>query len=199
MIPPPPDFMESLPESDITAVDFNDTELTLRLPSGDAPPPPTFIGRSGYVKRGHFETVDLNLGRSGSLPRGEVFANDDDESESQSSSTGKSPAANKVQAIGWRPPVRGFRKKALENCATTTHVKVVVDGAPYLRKVDLDAYCGYQDLLVELKKMFTCFANTNGGSGGERKLLDMMRGIEYVPTSEDKDGDWMLVGDVPFK
>ncbi|KAL7189591.1 hypothetical protein ACSBR1_039274 [Camellia fascicularis] len=97
MIPPPPDFMESLPESDITAVDFNDTELTLRLPGGDVPPPPTFIGRSCYVKRGHFETVDLNQGRSGNLPRGEAFANDDDESESQtqSSSTGKSPAANK--------------------------------------------------------------------------------------------------------
>ncbi|KAL7168233.1 hypothetical protein ACSBR2_038631 [Camellia fascicularis] len=90
MIPPPPDFMEPLPESDITAVDFNDTELTLRLPGGDAPPPPTFI-----VKRGHFETVDLNLGRSGSLSRGETFVNDDDESESQSSSTGKSPAAHK--------------------------------------------------------------------------------------------------------
>ncbi|KAI7989459.1 Auxin-responsive protein IAA15 [Camellia lanceoleosa] len=186
--------MESLPESDITAVDFNDTELTLRLPGGDASPPPTFIGRSGYVKRGHFETVNLNLGRSGNPPRGEAFANDDDESESQSSSTGKSPAANKVQAIGW-PPVRGFRKKALESRATTTYVKVAVDGAPYLRKVDLAAYDDYQDLLMELKKMFACFANTSD----EGKLMDMMRGIEYVPTYEDKDGDWMLVGDVPFK
>lgn len=24
-------------------------------------------------------------------------------------------------------------------------------------------------------------------------------GMEYVPTYEDKDGDWMLVGDVPWK
>lgn len=26
-----------------------------------------------------------------------------------------------------------------------------------------------------------------------------VNGIEYVPTYEDKDGDWMLVGDVPWK
>jgi hypothetical protein len=33
----------------------------------------------------------------------------------------------------------------------------------------------------------------------ERKLVDAMNGTEYVPTYEDKDGDWMLVGDVPWK
>jgi auxin-responsive protein IAA len=26
-----------------------------------------------------------------------------------------------------------------------------------------------------------------------------VNGTEYVPTYEDKDGDWMLVGDVPWK
>lgn len=33
----------------------------------------------------------------------------------------------------------------------------------------------------------------------EMKLMDPDNGIEYVPTYEDKDGDWMLVGDVPWK
>uniref|UniRef100_A0A0D9UXH6 Auxin-responsive protein n=1 Tax=Leersia perrieri TaxID=77586 RepID=A0A0D9UXH6_9ORYZ len=32
----------------------------------------------------------------------------------------------------------------------------------------------------------------------ERKLVDAVNGTEYVPTYEDKDGDWMLVGDVPW-
>lgn len=32
-----------------------------------------------------------------------------------------------------------------------------------------------------------------------RKLMDPVNGSEYVPTYEDKDGDWMLVGDVPWK
>jgi len=33
----------------------------------------------------------------------------------------------------------------------------------------------------------------------ERKLMESVNGIEYMPTYEDKDGDWMLVGDVPWK
>ncbi|MEX7539439.1 hypothetical protein SGI37_20695, partial [Providencia rettgeri] len=32
----------------------------------------------------------------------------------------------------------------------------------------------------------------------ESKLMDLTNGVEYVPTYEDKDGDWMLVGDVPW-
>jgi len=55
--------------------------------------------------------------------------------------------------VGW-PPVRSYRKKALESCK---YVKVAVDGAPYLRKVDLETYNSYQELLMALEKMFTCF------------------------------------------
>ena len=29
--------------------------------------------------------------------------------------------------------------------------------------------------------------------------MDPANGMQYVPTYEDKDGDWMLVGDVPWK
>lgn len=29
--------------------------------------------------------------------------------------------------------------------------------------------------------------------------MDSADGEEYVPTYEDRDGDWMLVGDVPWK
>lgn len=31
------------------------------------------------------------------------------------------------------------------------------------------------------------------------ELIDAVSGVEYVPTYEDKDGDWMLVGDVPWR
>uniref|UniRef100_A0A0A9GHD4 Auxin-responsive protein n=1 Tax=Arundo donax TaxID=35708 RepID=A0A0A9GHD4_ARUDO len=31
------------------------------------------------------------------------------------------------------------------------------------------------------------------------KLVDVVSGTEYMPTYEDKDGDWMLVGDVPWR
>lgn len=36
-------------------------------------------------------------------------------------------------------------------------VKVSMDGAPYLRKVDLKTYAAYQELSSALEKMFSCF------------------------------------------
>jgi auxin-responsive protein IAA len=50
----------------------------------------------------------------------------------------------RAQVVGW-PPVRAFRKNALAASASarTKFVKVAVDGAPYLRKVDLAAFAGY--------------------------------------------------------
>jgi auxin-responsive protein IAA len=32
----------------------------------------------------------------------------------------------------------------------------------------------------------------------ESSLRDLLHGSEYVLTYKDKDGDWMLVGDVPW-
>lgn len=61
---------------------------------------------------------------------------------------------SRAQVIGW-PPVRSFRKKTLEGSSKL--VKVAVDGAPYLRKVDLQIYSSYQDLFRALEEMFTCF------------------------------------------
>ncbi|KAI3776628.1 hypothetical protein L1987_46414 [Smallanthus sonchifolius] len=79
-----------------------------------------------------------------------------------------------------------------------------MDGAPYLRKVDLRAFSVYQELSSALEKMFCCFTIGQYGSHGneklsETKLKDLLHGSEYVLTYEDKDGDWMLVGDVPWE
>lgn len=52
---------------------------------------------------------------------------------------------------------------------------------------------------------FCSLVEGNCGSQGmkdfmnESKLIDLLNGSEYVPTYEDKDGDWMLVGDVPWE
>ena len=89
----------------------------------------------------------------------------------------------RAQVVGW-PPVRSFRKnvmsgpkpttgdafQATENTsgsngatssasigATAAYVKVSMDGAPYLRKIDLKLYKTYQDLSVALSKMFSSF------------------------------------------
>ncbi|XP_051127236.1 auxin-responsive protein IAA9 [Andrographis paniculata] len=129
-----------------------------------------------------------------------------------------SPSAAKAQVVGW-PPIRSYRKNTLATssknnnevngklCPGVLFVKVSMDGAPYLRKVDLRTYSTYQELSSALEKMFSCFTiGQCGPQGGpsremlsESKLRDLLHGSEYVLTYEDKDGDWMLVGDVPWE
>ncbi|PON48675.1 AUX/IAA protein [Parasponia andersonii] len=132
-------------------------------------------------------------------------------------SNNSAPAA-KAQVVGW-PPIRSFRKNSLATTSKNNEevdgkpspgalfVKVSMDGAPYLRKVDLRTYATYQDMSSALEKMFSCFTLGQCGSHGapgkeklsESKLRDLLHGSEYVLTYEDKDGDWMLVGDVPWE
>ncbi|KAE9596001.1 hypothetical protein Lal_00030978 [Lupinus albus] len=130
-----------------------------------------------------------------------------------SANNNNSAPATKAQVVGW-PPIRSFRKNSLATTSknvvevdrkvgsTTLFVKVSMDGAPYLRKVDLKNYSEYPELSSALEKMFTCFTIGRCGSHGnlnETKLKDQLPGSEYVLSYEDKDGDWMLVGDVPWK
>lgn len=123
------------------------------------------------------------------------------------------PPAAKAQVVGW-PPVRAYRKscfqassksKAAQQEETATaapavtagnggsglYVKVSMDGAPYLRKIDLKMYKGYRELREALEAMFLCFPGgaDNGG----------VNPSDFAVTYEDKDGDLMLVGDVPFE
>ncbi|XP_015948514.1 auxin-induced protein AUX28 [Arachis duranensis] len=133
----------------------------------------------------------------------------------------KPPA--KAQVVGW-PPVRSYRKNmfAVQKSSTEesqkneknnnngngngSFVKVSMDGAPYLRKVDLKNYNSYPQLSDALGKMFSSFTIGSCESEGmkdffmnERALMDLLNNSDYVPTYEDKDGDWMLVGDVPWE
>ena len=120
----------------------------------------------------------------------------------------------RAPVVGW-PPVRSYRKSCFQasskqskatkeeaapssnaaapsaaaNTTTTAgaFVKVSMDGAPYLRKVDLRMYKGYRELREALEAMFV--SSNNGGANLS----------EFAVTYEDKDGDLMLVGDVPFE
>ncbi|XP_022720890.1 auxin-induced protein AUX22-like [Durio zibethinus] len=96
----------------------------------------------------------------------------------------------KSQVVGW-PPVCSYRKKnsfSDEDGSKTSkmYVKVSMDGAPFLRKIDLGMHRGYSDLATALEKLF-----------GE--ALRDADSCEFVPIYEDKDGDWMLAGDVPWE
>ncbi|XP_059625951.1 auxin-induced protein 22E-like [Cornus florida] len=107
----------------------------------------------------------------------------------------QSPPA-KAQVVGW-PPVRSYRKncfqaKKADTDATGLYLKVSMDGAPYLRKIDLKVFKSYPELLKALENMFKC----TFGVYSEREGCN---GFEFAATYEDKDGDWMLVGDVPWE
>ncbi|XP_038880210.1 auxin-responsive protein IAA16-like [Benincasa hispida] len=201
-------------------IDFEETELRLGLPGGD--------GRSdgdAMKKRVFTETVDLKL----NLVTNSDEGNKTTDKNVVSSSVGKDlpkPPPAKAQVVGW-PPVKSLRrnivgpkKSKLEEsekgaaisdggcsvgaAAAAAFIKVSMDGAPYLRKVDLKMYGSYQELSDALSKMFGSFTTGNCGPQkmrdymNESKLIDVLNGSDYVPTYEDKDGDWMLVGDVPW-
>ncbi|XP_010466604.1 PREDICTED: auxin-responsive protein IAA7-like [Camelina sativa] len=199
------------------------TELCLGLPGGAEAvesPAKSAVGS----KRSFSETVDLMLNlqsnKEGSVDLNNVAASTKEKTLLKDPA--KPPA--KAQVVGW-PPVRNYRKNIMtQQKASGTEeassekagsgsggaagaglVKVSMDGAPYLRKVDLKMYKSYQDLSDALAKMFSSFTMGNYGAQGmidfmnESKLMNLLNSSEYVPSYEDKDGDWMLVGDVPWE
>ncbi|KAI4349452.1 hypothetical protein L6164_010039 [Bauhinia variegata] len=153
------------------------TELRLGLPGSDEPE------KSSCTSNG----VRSNKRSSPETSEEESVNKIDHEQDSA-----RQPA--KVQVVGW-PPVRSYRKNVLaahENGDGGKYVKVSMAGAAYLRKIDLKVYKNYPELLMALEKMFKC----SFGEYSERE--GYINGSEYAPTYEDKDGDWMLVGDVPW-
>ncbi|XP_051127521.1 auxin-induced protein 22B [Andrographis paniculata] len=118
-----------------------------------------------------------------------------EESESSSNSATKSidhgtAPAPKAQIVGWPPVKNSFQAKKGES-ESGMYVKVSMDGAPYLRKIDLKIYSGYPQLLKALETMFKLTI-------GEYSEREGYKGSEYAPAYQDKDGDLMLVGDVPW-
>ncbi|CAN1353375.1 Auxin-responsive protein IAA30 [Linum perenne] len=75
----------------------------------------------------------------------------------------------------------------------TFFVKVYMEGIPIGRKLDLLAYASYEDMITTLDDMF-----------GTHILCDQINNysqqVQYhVLTYEDKEGDWLIVGDVPWE
>ncbi|XP_039007235.1 auxin-induced protein 22D-like [Hibiscus syriacus] len=150
------------------------TELRLGLP-----------GTTDYEEE---ETAALSGVRTNKRPLQE-----DHNTDEKCGANGKSPS--KAQIVGW-PPVQAYRKNNSQAKRTESepgiYVKVSMDGAPYLRKIDLRVYKGYPQLLQALENMFRFTV-------GEYSEREGYKGSDYAPTYEDKDGDWMLLGDVPWK
>ncbi|KAM1216302.1 hypothetical protein ACFX2I_012561 [Malus domestica] len=151
------------------------TELTLRLPGRD-------------------EIIELpNQNKKRGLPADSK--NEEGSTDAKNAQKETPPA--KAQIVGW-PPIRSYRKNSLQanknaegETATGIYVKVSMDGAPYLRKIDLKVYKCYPELLKALEVMFKFTI-------GQYSEREGYKESEYAPTYKDKDGDWMLVGDVPW-
>ncbi|KAK8503569.1 hypothetical protein V6N11_013232 [Hibiscus sabdariffa] len=89
-------------------------------------------------------------------------------------------------------PWQAVAEEENECNSATLYVKVYMEGVPIGRKIDLLAHENYYDLIRTLELMF----NTN-------IIWAEMDGDRYekyhVLTYEDREGDWMMVGDVPWE
>ncbi|KAJ9536988.1 hypothetical protein OSB04_029721 [Centaurea solstitialis] len=196
---------------------LKETELCLGLPGGGGGGGSEAEPLKVAGKRSFSETIDLKLNLlQPNDSSSSSSSTDPTENLTKNTTTTTTPRdvkpPAKAQVVGW-PPVRNHRKnvigrktKAEETAAA--FVKVSMDGAPYLRKVDLKMYKSYQQLSDALANMFSSFTTTTGNYGregmmidfmNESKLMDVLNSSEYVPSYQDKDGDWMLVGDVPWQ
>lgn len=194
------------------------------------------------------EITELRLGLPGgdsSASKKRVF------SEIDGGENGSSTERNNKNAVvGW-PPVCSYRKK---KTSSKMYVKVSMDGAPFLRKIDLAMHKDYSHLAFALDNLFASYgigqysftswkfiysyfcvnwylrilndlislikiltgnfirkqlhASFYLVTSNTYKMLmfgEKYNGMtdaencEQVPIYEDKDGDWMLVGDVPWE
>ncbi|KAK4361915.1 hypothetical protein RND71_017156 [Anisodus tanguticus] len=209
-------------------VNLKETELRLGLPGSEFTGLTHLNNFTSRTKRGFSDAIDatgkldlsINCRSKTDGEKGNLLFSPKPVEEKKSNNTtineNGAPNTSKAQVVGW-PPIRSFRKNTLatkkndgegkSGASNCLYVKVSMDGAPYLRKVDIKTYRNYAELSSALEKMFSCFSIGQCASDrlpgqeelSESHLMDLLNGSEYVPTYEDKDGDWMLVGDVPWE
>ncbi|XP_039123114.1 auxin-responsive protein IAA17-like isoform X2 [Dioscorea cayenensis subsp. rotundata] len=223
-------------EEEVEVEDLKGTELRLGLPGSESPERKPVVGLSlglpkssvSGLKRGFADTVDgsggwiFSGGSGGGMENGKGGPLVSQKEENGGGTSGQDSKGHvlsaKAQVVGW-PPIRSYRKSMMptnldknkdgiedKQSFGCVFVKVSMDGAPYLRKVDLKTYDNYKELSSALEKMFSCFTigqctsqGVQGKDGlSQSCLADLLHGSEYVLTYEDKDRDWMLVGDVPW-
>lgn len=109
------------------------------------------------------------------------------------SSCGGRNSSSKRALVGW-PPVSSARSRACGG-AGAKYVKVKKEGDAIGRKVDLLLHASYDELLATLARMFP---TTTGNQDDKEISSTSARHVDVVVTYEDGEGDWMLVGDVPW-
>jgi auxin-responsive protein IAA len=157
--------------------------------------PPNSAGRLAPAcsdrKRGFGEAFEEDADAPTTLP---LF----DDGSSSSSNSGGRTENKKPALVGW-PPVSSARSRA---SSVGRHVKVWKEGAAIGRKVDLSLHGSYGGLLATLARMFPADEAAGCVGTSDEEVVadgDGRGGAGLVVTYEDADGDWMLVGDVPWE
>ncbi|KAL5222254.1 hypothetical protein ABZP36_026967 [Zizania latifolia] len=138
-------------------------------------------------------STDLHLGLSLST------------SSSLQAAAESTPSTPRNHALSDWPPIKPFLRSALQKASSvgsarrqrTLFVKVYMEGVPIGRKLDLLLLDGYDSLLVKLCHMF----KTSITYADVMECHQQVSGHKaaHVLTYEDQDGDWMMVGDVPWE
>ncbi|XP_059668575.1 auxin-responsive protein IAA31 [Cornus florida] len=141
-------------------------------------------------------STDLRLGLNISppSPNSQFHQNQD-----YFSSSSSSPVHPRKQRLSW-PPIKPLLRSrvASENANTQFYaaaalfVKVYMEGIPIGRKLDLFAHQDYHSLITALSHMFNTAILCPDADGVHSAKY-------HVLTYEDKEGDWMMVGDVPWE
>ncbi|XP_044485597.1 auxin-responsive protein IAA31-like [Mangifera indica] len=116
-----------------------------------------------------------------------------------------STSNQRVEGFNWRPIKPLLSSELADNYVelrvqqqrhenTSLFMKVYMDGIPIGRKLDLYAHHGYSALISTLAHMFKTTILCPDNDGVHWNIEK-----RHVLTYEDKEGDWMLVGDVPWE
>ncbi|KAH7675087.1 AUX/IAA protein [Dioscorea alata] len=110
---------------------------------------------------------------------------DDDDSGDNGYLINKEDEWSGKELVGW-PPVKYRRWN--DDRRNAKCVKVKMEGVGIGRKVNLSLHHCYESLLHALKGLFPYHFNV-GVNGFD----------EHIVTYEDGEGDWLLIGDVPWE
>ncbi|KAJ4792611.1 Auxin-responsive protein [Rhynchospora pubera] len=97
------------------------------------------------------------------------------------------------ELVGW-PPVKCSWTKGSSDADEGSYVKVTMEGVVIGRKVDLSLHHSYEDLFNTLDRMFP-YKQPDGSISS----ASSSNHHHHMVTYEDEDGDWMLIGDLPWE
>ncbi|XVE97417.1 hypothetical protein REPUB_Repub03eG0017500 [Reevesia pubescens] len=122
-----------------------------------------------------------------------------DQKKRTSSTINDGNDAEEDQIVGW-PPIKSWMKKIFQHQhqvgriekenGRSIYVKVKMEGVAIARKIDIRLYHSYQALTNSLISMFAKYQKCDENEYNNTR---------YTLTYQDKEGDWLIAGDIPWQ